>query len=62
MIDYATVTLQLSLVITLLSLTALTLTIIGTSFIIWLIGKGVELAWSVVDKMLVIRKRAKVWL
>lgn len=49
MIDYATVTLQLSLVITLLSLTALTLTIIGTSFIVWLIGKGVELVWAAVE-------------
>ncbi len=61
MINYLTITLQLSTLLTLFLLAALAFTIAGVSILIWLLGKAVEGAWWLQEQYIEFKESTKVW-
>lgn len=61
MINYLTITLQLSTLLTLFLLAALAFTITGVSTAIWLLGKLVEGGWWLVEQYTEFKESTKVW-
>lgn len=61
MINYLTITLQLSTLLTLFLLAALAFTIAGVSTVIWLLGKLVEGGWWLVEQYTDFKEGTKVW-